>query len=173
MVSGPWIFFQNSLAATRRSSKTLPSVQQLIDARLQPIYSAAQQVQAQQAQQVATRTQQIVTDFSKGKKHFENVRVKMAQLIQAGVAGLNEDGSINLDHAYETALHLDPKVWAQVQRENEAQARAAAKAEVDRKRYASSSLNPSSPGRNNIGSGKKPARGRSVRDSIADTASMN
>jgi hypothetical protein len=56
-----------------------------------------------------------------------------------------------------------------VQRENEAQARAAAKAEVDRKRYASSSLNPSSPGRNNIGSGKKPARGRSVRDSIADS----
>ena len=117
-------------------------------------------MQTQQAQQQAARTQQIVTDFSKGKKHFENVRVKMAQLIQAGVAGLNEDGSIYLNHAYETALHLDPNVWAEVQRETNAQARAAAKAEADRKRYAGSSLNPSSPGRNNIGGGKKPSRGK-------------
>ena len=141
-------------------------VQQLIDARLQPIYTVAQQVQTQQAQQRAAQTQQIITDFSKGKKHFENVRVKMAQLIQAGVAGLNEDGSINLNHAYETALHLDPNVWAEVQRETNAQARAAAKAEADRKRYAGSSLSPTSPGRNNFAAGKKPARGKSVRETL-------
>ena len=144
-------------------------VQQLIDARLQPIYTVAQQVQMQQAQQRAAQTQQIITDFSKGKKHFENVRVKMAQLIEARVAGLNEDGSINLDHAYETALHLDPNVWAEVQRETNAQARAAAKAEADRKRYAGSSLSPTSPGRNNFAGNKKPARGKSVRDSLHDS----
>jgi hypothetical protein len=146
-------------------------VQQLIDARLQPIYTVAQQVQTRQAEQQAAQTQQIITDFSKGKKHFENVRVKMAQLIQAGVAGLNEDGSINLNHAYETALHLDPNVWAQVQRENEAQARAARNAEADRKRYASSSLSPTSLGRNNFASNKKPARGKSVRESLQDAVS--
>jgi hypothetical protein len=141
-------------------------VQQIIDARFQPIYAAAQQAQQQQTAAQQARTQQIVSEFSKGKKYFDSVRVRMAQLISAGVAGLNEDNSIDLENAYQAALRLDPNIWAEVQRESNAQARAAAKAETDRKRYAGSSLSPTSPGRNNFAAGKKPARGKSVRETL-------
>ena len=50
--------------------------------------------------------------FSKDKPHFEQVRVKMGQLIQAGLANPS-----NLDEAYQQACNLDPEIRASLIKE--------------------------------------------------------
>jgi hypothetical protein len=97
---------------------------------------------------------------------FERVRRKMAELIQTGIAGLEPDGSISLDKAFEAACALDKDVAEQMIAQRIAADRKAASDAAARARRGAASLLPSSPGRNTGSSGNAKKQSRSVRESI-------
>lgn len=74
----------------------------------------------------------FVGNWAKDKKYYGQVSQLMGQLLSSGVIPLKEDGSLDLDEAYDKALKIHPQVSAQVQQEREAEAKAAAKAKAEK-----------------------------------------
>jgi hypothetical protein len=120
---------------------------------------------AQQAQ-----TQQILDNWAKDKDPavFERVRRRMAELIMAGIAGLEPDGSISLDKAWDAACALDKDASEQMISQRIAADRQKAAEAAQRAKRAGSSFGPSSPGRNSGGSSSAKQPKRSVRDTLLD-----
>ena len=109
-------------------------------------------------QDVEVQNQQKARDnlgiWSKDKPYFEEVRQTMAQFLQAGLIPL-KDGQVDLDTAYERAIHYHPEVRAkvlsaqqvanqQVQQASQQQATTVRQGQVTRARKASVSLPASS-----------------------------
>lgn len=117
---------------------------------------------------------QYLQSWSKDKPHFEAVQKEMVALIQSGVVPPAQDGSLDLDTAYDMAINANPAVRQLVAAEKakEAKKLAAEKAKKDREkkqtslskaRAAGGSLKPGAP---SLSNGKTDARGLSVRDTI-------
>lgn len=124
------------------------------------------------------RTQENLTIWSKDKPHFAEVRVDMANLIQSGIVPL-KNGQVDLDTAYERAIHMNPEVRAkvyaeqqqadlQVQQQSQEAVTTANKTKVAQARKASASLPVSAPGANNGApvQKRKPGEKLSVRESL-------
>ena len=133
--------------------------------------------QQQAAHQAAA--QNVVSAWAKDKPYYQQVAPLMGQILSAGIVGLKEDGSVDLDGAYERAIKLDPNVAALIQQEAATKQAEEAKAKADkeakekaeklaRAKRAGAGLKPAAqsiastqPGKKLNGSGKT-----TVRDSI-------
>lgn len=80
--------------------------------QLRPVYDQfgqlTQQVSTIQGELQRSREELVsktLTDFAKDKPHFEKVRMRMGQLIQAGIVPPND-----LDGAYQQAIWADPEI---------------------------------------------------------------
>ena len=122
------------------------------------------------------RTRENLSLWSTGKEYFEDVRQDMAKLIETGIVPL-KDGQVDLDRAYEYAIHMNPETRAkvataqqqanlQVQQAERAAATTATQTQVNRARKASASLPSSAPGIAAAAGTKKPGPKLSVRDSL-------
>jgi hypothetical protein len=129
----------------------------------------AQQQQNQAAQQA--QTQHILDNWAKDKDPavFERVRRRMAELIMAGIAGLEPDGSISLDKAWDAACALDKDASEQMISQRIAADRQKAAEAAQRAKRAGSSFGPSSPGRNSGSSSNKSTKGKSVRETLLES----
>lgn len=92
--------------------------------------------------------------WAKDKPYFNQVKGKMAGLIRSGIVPLLEDGTLDLDGAYEKALKLDDDVATQMQQESEA--KAAAEAEEKAREAAAATAKRVANARR-AGAGLKPA----------------
>lgn len=130
------------------------------------------------AAQNAAKTQEVLSMWSKDKPYFEEVRVTMAQLLQAGAVPPLANGAADLDKAYDMALYALPdvrtKVLADQQKAADAARRAKADAEkkaqqeqADKARRAAVALGPSAPGSETPAT-KGGAKRKSVRESLQD-----
>jgi hypothetical protein len=93
----------------------------------------------------------------------------MGELILAGIAGLEPDGSISLDKAFDAAVALDPALSEKAIADRIAQERKAASDAAQRARRSSASLSPGAPGRGSGSSSAKPTRGKTVRESLIES----
>lgn len=125
---------------------------QTVDQRLSRVDQIENQIKVQRE----TAAQNAVSNWAKDKPHYQQVAPLMGQLLQSGIVGLKEDGSVDLDGAYEKAIKLDPSVAALIQQEAaEKQAREASekaskeakeKAEkLTRAKRAGAGLKPAAP----------------------------
>lgn len=130
-------------------------------------------------QQSEAKTQEILTNWSKDKPHFDAVRGLMANLIASGAIPLKE-GQVDLDGAYEMAIYANPDVRTQVLTAQQDAAKKAADAKIaaekvaqqtqaDKARKAAVSVGGGAPGApgGNI-AGKPLAKRKSVRESIME-----
>ncbi len=155
-----------------------PAVQKLIDGVRAEFSSQLGGLTQSFQQQNMTKTKEILGNWSKDKPYFEDVRQYMAQLIATGVVPAREDGSSDLDTAYETAIWAIPTIRAKIQADQTA---AIAKAAADKKakeqklqqeqankarRTSGASLAGGAPG-NPVQPAKK-GKGKSVRESIME-----
>lgn len=134
--------------------------------------------QTQQRENMQRTTENLMM-WAKDKPHFEEVRQEMASLIQSGMIPL-KDGQVDLDTAYERAIHFKPEVRAKVlaaqQQANQQVQSDAAKAattavqnKTNQARKAASSLPATNPPGSNQAQGglkKKPGQKLSVRESL-------
>lgn len=133
------------------------------------------------AQQSQAKTQEILDNWSKDKPHFEEVRQTMARLIASGEVPPLQNGSADLDTAYDMALYAKPDIRAKVLAEQQQKAQADLKAaeakeqkaqseQAAKARKANVGLGPSAPGTqvSQQGKGKK---GKSVRESLLEAMS--
>jgi hypothetical protein len=129
-------------------------------------------------QQSEAKTQEILTNWSKDKPHFEAVRGLMAQFIQSGAVPL-KNGQVDLDGAYDMAIYASPDVRTQVltAQQEAAKKAAAAKVEAERKaqqaqadkaRKAGVSVGGGAPGVPGAPSGKPTGKRKTVRESIME-----
>ncbi len=113
-------------------------------------------------------------NWAKDKPHFQAVQREMVVLMQSGIVPLAEDGSLDLDTAYDMAVNANPAVRqlvaAEKAKEAKKEAETKAKKEREKKqaalskaRAAGGSLKPGAP---SLSNGKTDARGLSVRDTI-------
>lgn len=113
-------------------------------------------------------------NWAKDKPHFQAVQREMVVLMQSGIVPLAEDGSLDLDTAYDMAVNANPAVRqlvaAEKAKEAKKEAETKAKKEREKKqaalskaRAAGGSLKPGAP---SLSNGKTDARGLSVRDAI-------
>ncbi len=116
-----------------------------------------------------------LSEWAKDKPHYTKVQSLMRTLLEQGTIPLNADGSLNLDAAYNMAIHADPSVRELVRLEeqekanadNLEKARKAKKAKqlaLQKARAANGSLKPGAP---NQSTAAKKMNGLSVRDTIA------
>lgn len=154
-------------------------VQGIVDPLGKSLSAAEQQLRQFQAMQAAdsqAKTEQIITNWAKDKPHFEAVRVLMSQLIASGAVPLNA-GQVDLDAAYDAAIHANKDVRARMQQDAAAKAAtdAASRQETERKaqqtaadnaRRASGSIAPGAPGRAGAPQSGKQKKGASVKDSL-------
>lgn len=128
------------------------------------------------------RTRENLALWSDGKEYFEEVRQDMAKLIETGMVPLKADGQVDLDTAYERAIHFNPTVRAkvlaaqqqanqEVQQKTEQAATTANQSQVNKARKAAGgSLSASTtPGASAVPVGtakKKPGQKMSVRESL-------
>lgn len=125
------------------------------------------------------KTQETLDTWAKGKPYFEEARQLMAHLISSGAVPVLPNGSADLDKAYDMALYALPDVRAKVLAEQEqarvkaaADKRSAEKAAQDKqaalaRKAAGGALQSGAPG-NPVQAGKKPAKGKSVRESLME-----
>jgi hypothetical protein len=80
----------------------------------------------------------FVSQWSQGKTHYAKVAPLMGQLLAGGAIPPKQDGSVDLDAAYEAAVKLHPEISAQLQQEaaEKAQKEAADKAAKEAKERA-------------------------------------
>jgi hypothetical protein len=87
------------------------------------------------AQQQAS-AEQIVANWSRDKPHFERVRGLMAQFVDSdakmGGSRFLKNGQIDMDAAYEAAVWADPEVRAEILREQQDKAEAAARGAAEK-----------------------------------------
>lgn len=134
-------------------------------------------------QQNYLKTKDNLGIWSQGKEYYEEVRMDMAQLLQAGMVPLLPNGQVDLDKAYETAIYMNPtvrdKVLAKQQQANQQvqsqaqQAQTTANAsQVAKARKAAVSLPANAPGvANATARGAAPKKGQSIRDSLKQAIS--
>lgn len=129
-------------------------------------------------QQSEAKTQEILTQWSQGKPHFEASRGTMAQLIASGAVPL-KNGQVDLDGAYEMACYANPEIRKLVLAEQEG---ARVKAEKDKKaaeaklqqeqankaRRAGVNVSGGAPGQAGTIAGRPAKKGKSVRESLAE-----
>ena len=129
-------------------------------------------------QQSEAKTQEILTNWSQGKDHFQEVRGLMAQLIASGAVPL-KNGQVDLDGAYETAIFAHPEVRAKVlaaqeaakeadRKAKEEAARKAQQAAADKARKTGVAVTGGAPGAP-VAPGSRPGKkgsGASVRESL-------
>jgi hypothetical protein len=129
-------------------------------------------------QQSEAKTQEILTNWSKDKPHYESVRSLMAQLIQSGAVPL-KNGQVDLDGAYDMAVYAMPDVRTQVlsaqqeQVKKEAAAKQAAERkaqqdQADKARKAAVSVGGSAPGAPGTVGGKPTGKRKTVRESLME-----
>lgn len=163
-----------------------PAVQQYITGLEQKLEGFARAVSQQFGnlqstfqQQSEAKTQEILNSWSKDKPHFEKVRVAMAHMLSSGMVQPLADGSADLDSAYDMALYALPDVRNQILTEQQEKAEAERQAKADKEakaqqeqatkaRKASGSLSFSAPGATAAPQGKRPGKGKSVRESLAE-----
>lgn len=149
---------------------------------VQQIHGGFSGIQQDLNTQNEARTRENLSIWSKDKDYFEEVRVDMAKLIETGLIPLKPDGQVDLDTAYERAIHFNPTVRAkvlaaqqqanqQVQQDAEKAATTAQQTQVTKARRASVSLPASTtPGAGNgapvAPRGQKPGQKLSVRESL-------
>lgn len=125
------------------------AIQQLTD-QLNQLGGQIAPIQQNIDVQNKARTQENLTLWSKDKPHFEDVRVDMANFLQSGIIPL-KDGQVDLDTAYERAIHFNPEVRAkvlaeqqqanlQVQQQSKDAATTAQKTQVEKARKAAVSI---------------------------------
>jgi hypothetical protein len=149
--------------------------QQTMQQNYDPRFAAYEQrlgqmEQVNQANQQA-QAQQTLDQWAKDKDPavFAKVRHRMAELILAGIAGLEPDGSISLDKAWDAACALDRDVSEQMIAQRIAADRQKAAAAAEKAKRAGVSFGPSSPGRGSGSSSAKPTKGRTVRESLLES----
>jgi hypothetical protein len=128
-------------------------------------------LQQQVADQGQWHAEQTLAQWAKNKdpETFARVRRKMGELIQAGIAGLEPDGSISLDKAFDAACALDPVLSEKAVTDRIAQERKAASEAAQQARRSSASLSPGAPGRNTGSSSNKPTKGKSVGETLLES----
>jgi len=137
-------------------------------------------IKQQSQTQQAAAANSYLSNWSKDKPHFNEVRQMMHQLISSGIVP-PKNGEVDLDTAYEKAIALHPEVSAQVQQETAEKASKEAKDKADKEakvkaakllkaRNAGSGIKPAAPSLNadRPSSSKPNGAGKtlSVRDSI-------
>src|SRR5262249_51182430 len=107
------------------------------------IYSEIEDIKREQAlyRQYTTSAQkrqaeQLVTTWAKDKPHYNAVRQLMGQLIQSGAVALN-NGNVDLDAAYNMAIHAHPEVREVVAGEQRVKEAAERKAALEKAKKAS------------------------------------
>lgn len=135
------------------------------------------------ANQQQARTQEVVNSWSRDKPHYEEVRQMMAHLLASQAIPLKEDGSADLDAAYDRAIYAVPEVRAKVLAEQRLKAVEARKAKAEAERLAQqeqadkarragagigSGAPPSEINSNKKGGRKVKSVGESLRDSIEE-----
>ena len=143
-------------------------LQQLVQQEVGPIREAMTEQQRWVQEQQAAKTNEILSNWSRDKTFYEDVRVLMARGIESGAVPLR-NGAIDLDGAYAFACAAHPQIREQLYAQRAAAERKSATERANQARRAGASLSPTSPGSNNVGGGKKPPRGKSVRDSLHDS----
>jgi gas vesicle protein len=157
----------------------IKNLTQQVQQNFQQLGGRVESFEQTQQRENMQRTTENLNMWAKDKPHFEEVRQEMAALIQSGMIPL-KDGQVDLDTAYERAIHFKPEVRAKVlaaqQQANQQVQLDAAKAattavqnKTNQARKAASSLpatNP--PGSNQTQGGlkKKPGQKLSVRESL-------
>jgi hypothetical protein len=132
-------------------------------------------------EQQQAKTQEMLETWAQGKPHFEAVRVMMGHLLtpdpNTGQAAIPlKDGRVDLDAAYDAAVHANPEIRAQVWADQQAQAEAARQAKqaealkaqqdkVSKARRAAGSVTSSAPGAE-VSRRQVPSKGLSVRESL-------
>ena len=163
-----------------------PAVQQYINSIEQKLQQMGQQfseqingVQQTFAAQNQAKTQEILDNWSRDKKYFPQVRQTMARLIQSGEIPLN-NGQVDLDKAYETAVWAVPDVRSALIADQKAAEEKAAKdaadaerkaqqAQAEKARKAGVGLAGGAPGAPAQPGAKGPkGKGKSVRESILE-----
>lgn len=143
-----------------------PDAQGIPD-QLRPVYDQfgqlTQQVSSIQGELQRSREEQVsktLTDFAKDKPHFEKVRMRMGQLIQAGIVQPSD-----LDGAYQQACWADPDIRTALTKEQfDKQQAEAAKNQTNRAQSARqaaispSTRSPTAPVANGAKPGKMTAR---------------
>lgn len=163
-----------------------PAVQQYINGLEQKLEGFARAVSQQFGamqnnfqQQSEAKTQEILNNWAKDKPHFEEVRVAMAHMLSSGLVQPLADGSADLDRAYDMALYALPDVRTQLLTEQQQKQEAERTAKVEKEknaqqeqankaRRASGSLSLGAPGTPASPQGKRPGKGKSVRESLAE-----
>jgi len=131
------------------------------------------------AEQSYAKTNDILRNWSKDKPHFEDVRGAMAHFIGSGLVPPLEDGSADLDKAYDMALYAMPEVRTKVLADQAAKAAADRKAKADtekkvqqaaadKARRAGLSIQGGAPGAAVASQGKAKSKSKSVRESIEE-----
>lgn len=160
----------NALAQQYGINFNSPNPQAQIPDQLRPVYDQfgqiTQQVSSLQGELQRSREEKVsetLAAFSKDKPHFEKVRVRMGQLIQAGAVQPSD-----LDGAYQQAIWADPEIRAAlIKEQTEKQAAEQIKAQQQRTQSARAAAispgtrAPSGPVANGKDTGKK-----SVRDTL-------
>lgn len=117
---------------------------------------AIQGIYQQQQSQAAEAAGSYLGSWAKDKPYFEAVKPQMKYLVDTGQVGLNAQGILDLDKAYEYAVANNAQIQAQMRADSEAKAQAEAAeaaqkkaketaARLNRARNAGSSLRPSPP----------------------------
>lgn len=136
-----------NLSQSSPQSETPSDGSQEIPAHLRPVIdqvgTISQQVNSLQSELQRSREERVsqeLSAFSKDKPHFEKVRVRMGQLIQAGAVQPND-----LDGAYQQAIWADPDIRASLIKEQaDKQAAELKKAEQQRAQSArTAAISPS------------------------------
>lgn len=157
----------------------ITGLEQKLDGFARAVSQQFGQLQTNFQQQSEAKTQEILNNWAKDKPHFEEVRVAMAHMLQSGLVQPLADGSADLDKAYDMALYAIPDVRTQMLAEQQQKQEAERQAKLDREkkaqqeqadkaRRASGSLSFSAPGTPASPQGKRPGKGKSVRESLND-----
>lgn len=153
------------------SQSQTPSADQGIPDQLRPVYDQFgqlnQQVSSIQGELQRSREEQVsqtLTSFAKDKPHFDKVRVRMGQLIQAGIVQPND-----LEGAYQQAIWADPDIKATLIKEQfDKQQADALKNQTNRAQTArAAAISPSTRAPTGpVANGKDNGGRKSVRDSL-------
>lgn len=130
-----------------------PNPQPMHDPRVDTLEQTLRQMAQQNEQQTRQQLQSEVETFAESHPHFEDVRVEMGRLIEAGLAQ-------DMNDAYERAIWSVPEIRQKVQAEasakSEAERKAKAREQVDKAKRASGSVS-GAPGMAGNGQSTTPA----------------
>jgi hypothetical protein len=123
-------------------------------------------------ERLQAQTMDTLMKWAADKPHFQTVRYRMGEILSPNpetgrsIIPLKQDGSVDLDSAYDFAVRTHPTLGEAYIQDRIAQERKAASDAAAKARRAGSSFAPSSPGRSTGSSANKQQRGKSVRESL-------